>query len=74
MPVILSTYKNSAFVSEKIVGVYKQLNPKTHRVTNIIEIDFDGGLTRFLKCKNAKERDELYDNIINAMTHTNYGK
>ena len=74
MPVVLSTHKNSAFVSEKIVGVYKQLNPETHRLTNIIEIDFDNGSTRLMKCKNAKERDELYDHIINAMTHTNYGK
>lgn len=74
MPVILSTYKNSAFVSEKIVGVYKKLNPETNRLTNIIEIDFDNGVSRLMKCRNAKERDELYDNIVNAMKHTNYGK
>lgn len=74
MPVILSTHKNSAFVSEKIVCVCKQLNPETHRITNILEIDFDNGNTRLLKCRNAKERDELYDNLIEAMKHTNYGK
>lgn len=74
MPVILSTHKNSAFVSEKVVGVYKQLNLETHRITNNIEIDFDNGNSRILKCKNAKERDELYNHIVDAMIHTNYGK
>ncbi len=74
MPVILSIHKNSAFVSEKIVGVYKNFNRETNRITNIIEIDFDNGSSRLLKCKNAKERDELFDNIIEAMKHTNYGK
>lgn len=73
MPVVISTYKNSAFVSEKITGVYKKFNPETNKLTNIVEIDFDNGVSRFLKCKNAKERDELYDRIVDAMTHTNYG-
>lgn len=70
--VIISTNNNSAFVTEKITSIHKKYNPETHRITKYLEICYDNGNIQTVICKNAKDRDGLFDKIVEAMKLTTY--
>ena len=74
MPVIISTRGNSAIVSEKITSIHKKVNTETNKPIKAVEIIYDNGIIQTLTCRTMKERDELFNIIIEAMKITRYGK
>ncbi len=75
----ISTHKNSAFRTEELEGVFRTIDDKTHKLTKTILLVFKSGTQILLICKNLKETQELFNNIIESMKKDyeitfNYGK
>lgn len=60
----ISTHKNSAFRTEELEGVFRTIDDKTHKLTKNILLAFKSGIQITLNCKNLKETQELFNNII----------
>lgn len=68
MSMIVSTRRNSAFRSEDISAIAKVVNADNNRPTRFLRISFKSGKEIDLICKTIKERDTVFDQILEVMT------
>lgn len=64
---VISTYGNSAFRTEELEGVFRELDDKTHKITKNIILQFKSGNKSIICCKTLKEAKEIFDNIVEIM-------
>ena len=63
----ISPARHSAFRCEEIESISRLKSEETHRFTNKIVIDFKSGTQRILECKNIKEAEEFFEQLLKAM-------